>query len=305
MVYAEQVDMASLHSIRTFATKWVDNAPPRRLDMIVLCANTMTPYWGRSKTTVDGLEEEWMVNYVGVFHLLSILSPALRAQPPDRDVRILFSTCSSYIWGTLDLKKTEVQTSSGSTSYARTKLALMNFAIAFQKHLDAYNRPDKHANNARVLIVDPGWSRTPGSRRWLTGGSIIGLFIYMFTWPIWWLVLKSPEQGAQSFLYAAMEATYGRGPGGKLIKECREVEPLRPEVANEEIAKTLWQYTESQIERLEKQSALKRTKEKKEQNIRKSESTEDQTSKIPDPSSTSSGGDQQQVAGSRRNRKAK
>ena len=43
LITAEQVDLSSLHSIRKFATKWVDNAPPRRLDMIILCANTFTP----------------------------------------------------------------------------------------------------------------------------------------------------------------------------------------------------------------------------------------------------------------------
>lgn len=97
LIYAEQVDLSSLHSIRLFATKWVDNAPPRRLDMIILCANVMTPYFGTGQKTKDGLEAEWMINYLSTFHLLSILSPAIRAQPPDRDVRILFSTCSSYI----------------------------------------------------------------------------------------------------------------------------------------------------------------------------------------------------------------
>jgi NAD(P)-dependent dehydrogenase (short-subunit alcohol dehydrogenase family) len=29
LITAEQVDLASLHSIRNFATKWIDNLPPR------------------------------------------------------------------------------------------------------------------------------------------------------------------------------------------------------------------------------------------------------------------------------------
>jgi NAD(P)-dependent dehydrogenase (short-subunit alcohol dehydrogenase family) len=101
LITAEQVDLASLHSIRKFATKWVDNAPPRRLDMIVLCANTRTPSGGAAFYTEDGLEATWGLNYMANFHLLSILSPALRAQPPDRDVRIIFGTCSSYLGGVL------------------------------------------------------------------------------------------------------------------------------------------------------------------------------------------------------------
>lgn len=258
----------------------------------------MTPYWGTKQTTEDGLEEEWMVNYLANFHLLSILSPAIRAQPPDRDVRILFSTCSSYIGGRLDLTATETKTKSGSWSYARSKLALMTFSTAFQNHLDSYSRPDKNPMNARALIVDPGFSRTPGMRRWLSAGSLSGLVLYLLTWPLWWLVLKSPEQGAQTYLLAAMDAEYGRGPGGKMLKECREVQILKPEVRDEEAAKRLWEFSEKQIERLEKAGAVKRALAKKEAE------TMQNGSATPEGASAS-GNEKKQTPGSRRSRKAK
>ncbi|EXJ55984.1 alcohol dehydrogenase [Cladophialophora yegresii CBS 114405] len=298
LIYAEQVDLSSLHSIRLFATKWVDNAPPRRLDMIILCANIMTPYFGTSQTTMDGLEAEWMINYLSTFHLLSILSPAIRAQPPDRDVRILFSTCSSYIGGKLDYKTNEAATKSGTSSYARSKLAVMTFANAFQKHLDAYKRPDNQPSNARVMIIDPGYARTPGTRRWLSGGSIWGLLVYLLSWPLWWLILKSPSQGAQSYLLAAMDAEYGRSPGGKLIKECREYQPLRSDVENEEVAKQLWEFSEKQIERLEKQGAVKRA-------LAKKEAEEEKAANEPTTNSTTAGGKRDPTSGSRRSRKTK
>ena len=305
LIYAEQVDLSSLHSIRLFATKWVDNAPPRRLDMIILCANTMTPRWGARKTTKDGLEEEWAVNYLANFHLLSILSPAIRAQPPDRDVRILFSSCSSYIGGKLELKDTETKTRSAGSSYARSKLALMIFANAFQKHLDVYERPDKSTNNARALTIDPGFSRTPGMRRWLTGGSLIGLLLYMLTYPLWWLVLKSPDQGAQSYLLAAMEAEYGHGIGGKLIKECREYEPLRPEVRSEEVAKKLWEFSEKQIEQLEKEGAVKRALAKKEAEKAEKSKKPSEKESVAETNGAAATPETKQTAGSRKNRKAK
>lgn len=289
----------------------MDNAPPRRLDTIILCANVATPKYGKSRITIDGVEEEWMVNYLSTYHLLSILSPAIRAQPPDRDVRILFSTCSSYIGGTLDLNNTEKAAKSGGWSHSRTKLAVMSFAYAFQKHLDSYSRPDKQPNNARALIVDPGYSRTPGMRRWLTGGSLIGLALYLLTWPLWWLILKSPDQGTQSYLFAAMDVAYGLGPGGKFIKECREIEPLRPEAKNEEIAKTLWEYSEKQIERLEKQGAVRRALEKKEaeeggKQGRANTNTKNANSGSAETANgNTSTSEKQQATGSRRNRKQK
>ena len=296
LVYAEQVDLSSLHSIRVFATKWIDNAPPRRLDMVVLCAAVMTPRWGTRQLTADGLEEEWGINYLANFHLLGILSPAIRAQPPDRDVRILLTTCNSYIGAKLDLTNTENISSSGQASYGRSKLALMTFAVAFQKHLGSYRRPDKQPNNARVFLVDPGQSRTPGTRRWLTGGSLWGLLVYLITWPLWWLILKSPDQGAQSHLLAIMEEGLGRDAGGKLIKECRERGFLRSEVTDIELAKKLWEFSEKQIEQLEKQGAVKRALAKKEKEA---------TAQVPASAASTRASGQGKTTSSRRSWKAK
>ncbi|CZR63306.1 probable retinol dehydrogenase 13 [Phialocephala subalpina] len=268
LIYAEQVDLSSLYSVRQFATRWIDNAPPRRLDMIILCAATLTPAGKPRTLTSEGLEEAWMVNYLANFHLLSILSPAIRAQPPDRDVRILFATCSSYITsppiedGSEALKKKDW---APAKAYARSKLALMMFGHAFQKHLDAYKRPDGAPMNARVIFVDPGYSRTPGMRRWLTRGTLWGLALYLVFWQNVWLILKSSEGGAQSFLYAAMDVTFGRGAGGKLVKECQEMDYARVDIKDEKAAKKLWEGSEKLIERVEREEAVRRALEKKEQ----------------------------------------
>jgi hypothetical protein len=215
-----------------------------------------------------------MVNYLSNFHLLSILSPALRAQPADRDVRIIFATCPSYISSPSLLSKGDPVDAealaigskdwSPSKAYARSKLAIMIFGQAFQKHLDAYKRPDGLPMNSRVIFVDPGYTRTPGMRRYLTRGTLWGLALYLILWQNMWLFLKSSEQGAQSVLYAAMEATLGRGGGGKLIKECMEVDFARVDVKDEELAKKLWEESDKLIERVEREEAVKRVVIKKE-----------------------------------------
>lgn len=238
--------------------------------MVILCADTLTPRFGITAKTQDQVEPNWGINYLANFHLLSILSPALRAQPPDRDVRIIFGACSSYLGGDLQpLKDTKAPLPKGK-EYGTSKLASMVFAVAFQKHLEAYKRPDKQPNNARVLIVDPGYTRTPGMRRWLSMGSLSGLAIYLCMWPLWWLVLKSPLQGAQGFLRAAMEAEFGRGGNGeagnaRFIKECKEMPNfLRgDEVRDEGVAKELWGLSEKQIKALEKEGAVLRAIAKK------------------------------------------
>ncbi|KAK6957716.1 hypothetical protein Daesc_000504 [Daldinia eschscholtzii] len=274
MIYAEQVDLASLHSIRKFATKWIDNAPPRRLDMLILCAATVTPPGGQRIETEEGIEEMWMVNYLANFHLLGILSPALRAQPFDRDVRIIIPTCFSYIRSPSLNNALVKKEWTPAKAYARSKLALMVFGQAYQKHLDAYKRPDQLPMNSRVIFVDPGFTRTPGMRRWLTRGSLWGLAIYLCSYLVPWFVLKSPEMGAQSILHAAMDPRLGMGPGGKLIKECSEVDFARMEVKDEEVAKKLWEASDKLIEKTEKEQAALRVLEKKKQELKEKEKKE-------------------------------
>ncbi|CAG8250305.1 unnamed protein product [Penicillium nalgiovense] len=284
LIYAEQVDLSSLHSIRTFATKWIDNIPPRRLDCIILAGGTAEPSRPRA-LTIDGIDPEWQTNYLANFHLLSILSPALRAQPAHRDVRVIFANCSSYIgadFSKLDSvargkqkvvsKRTKISPplyAQPKGVYALSKLALTIFAHSFQRHLNAYERPDSLPPCTRVIVVDPGLTRTPGMRRWLTGGSLWGLALYLLTWPIWWLLLKSPVQGAQSILYAAMEQQYGRGEGGWLIKECREMDYARTDVRSDEVGKKLWEFSGKMVEEAEKESAVMRALEKKEAEVEK------------------------------------
>jgi NAD(P)-dependent dehydrogenase (short-subunit alcohol dehydrogenase family) len=305
MIYAEQVDLSSLWSIRKFATKWIDNAPPRRLDMIVLCASTLTPPGKPRVLTDEGLEENWMINYLSNFHLLSILSPAIRTQPPDRDVRIVFTTCAAHTRsppvddGSDALRK---KNWSSSKAYAQSKYALTVFGHAFSKHLESYKRPDGAPMNARVVFVDPGYCRTPGMRRYLTRGTLWGLSLYLIAYQSVWLFLKSPVGGAQSFLYAAQEASLGRGHGGKLIKECREMEFPRKDVKDEKIAKKLWEGSEKLIERVEREEAVKRALVKKDREEKEKEGKEKENgvTKAEDGSAA-----QNKSAKSRRQRKAK
>ena len=335
LITAEHCDLSSLHSIRRFATKWVDNAPPRRLDMIILCANTFTPSGGRISQTEDGLESSWGLNYMANFHLLSILSPALRAQPPDRDVRVIFGMCSSYMAGNLNhllhtddeaesvhsqrsgknaASKTstpEVIDFTPSSAHSASKLALLVFADSFQKHLSNYVRPDKAPMNARVIVVDPGWTRTPGMRRYLTFGSLWGLLLYLILYPIWWLILKSPLQGAQSFLYASLETGFGvgvmAGEGDvikpdvqmSMIKECKDVAAMRPEVRNETLQKALWKESERTIQALEKDGAMRRAREKKDNEGK----NVDRPGEAAGNLTAASGSDAQKKAGSRRSKK--
>lgn len=90
---------------------------------------------------------------------------------------------------------------------------------------------------------------------------------------MWWLFLKSAEQGAQSLLWAVMDEKFAKGQGWHMVKECHEVGlgSQEAEIKDEEKQKRLWEMSDKAIEALEKQNAQKRAVEKKEEEEAKKE----------------------------------
>lgn len=286
LIHIEEVDLESLHSVRTFATMWLDNSPPRRLDMLICLAGVALPMGHpRSATPIDGVETHLQVNYLSHFHLINLLSPALRVQPADRDVRVILTSCVASVMGDLDMTDLEFQTRGYPSSqpwkvFGASKLLLTMFAYEFQRHLNAYERPDKADNNARIIVVDPGLSRTPSFRRFASFGSLLGLLIYLILWPIWWLFLKSPYNAAQTHLYAAMCPDFESITEVSYTAECRvRNRPPRKELADEELQKLWFENTEKFIETVEKRSALAR---KREEMAAKAREANSETAEVPE-----------------------
>lgn len=268
LIYAEQCDLSDLHSIRLFATKYIDNSPPRRLDMVICCAGLMAPPGTPRTSTKDGIEAHLGINYLAHFHLLNLLAPVMKVQPPDRDVRVLLATCTSHVLGELDMNDLQFLTRKYPMRtpwrcYGAAKLALMIFGVEFQRRLSTYKRPDGEKMNVRIFNVDPGLARTPGARRWLSMGSVWGLILYVITWPVWWLVLKSSQEAAQTFLMGAMSANCAKGDGGNLLRECKCQSYRKKEITDPEVGAKMWEATEKLVEVLEKESAKKRALAKK------------------------------------------
>jgi len=265
LIYAEECDLSSLYSVRKFATKWLDNVPPRRLDGVICCAAESLPYGKERENSIDGIEIQTAVNYVGHYHLLTLLSPSLRAQIPDRDVRVILTTCLSQAMGDLDLSDPLYMNKRYPKNkpwrvFGTSKLQLGLFAKEFQRRLTAIPRKDNMPNNVRVNIVNPGIMRTPSTKRVLTFGSLFGLLIYIIMLPIWMILLKSSTRGAQSFFYALMCPDFISLDGGNFISECSIYHPARKEFNDVESQKELYDNTAKLIEQVEKNSAYKRKK---------------------------------------------
>ena len=93
-----------------------------------------------------------------------------------------------------------------------------------------------------------------------------------------------------------MEAEFARGEGGVLLKECKVQNIYRDEITDEEKQKMLWEVSEKAIEALEKEGAMVRAKEKRQNEDKNREKQAEQEQTIS--------GMQGKKEGSRRSRKA-
>ncbi|EDK40763.2 hypothetical protein PGUG_04861 [Meyerozyma guilliermondii ATCC 6260] len=268
MIYAETCNLAELYSIRKFATHWLDNQPPRRLDGIICCANESMPAGKPRAVSVDGLERQVAVNYVGHFHLLTLLAPSLRVQPPDRDVRVVLATCSTMAAGTIDQNDLLWQSRRYPSwqpwkVHGSSKLLSGMFAKEFQRQLNRYERPDKAPCNVRINLVNPGVVRTPSTRRQLSLGTVWGLLAYVLMFPLWFIFLKSAAQGSQSIIFALCAPILAQSDTANLVQECKIQSKLRKELMDQELQEKVFKDTEKLIEKLERSSAVIRNRNKK------------------------------------------
>jgi NAD(P)-dependent dehydrogenase (short-subunit alcohol dehydrogenase family) len=79
-----EVDMASLASIRSFATAFAGRGIP--LDLLINNAGVMA--LPKREVTVDGFERQFGTNHLGHFALTGLLLPQLLAAPEPRVVTV-------------------------------------------------------------------------------------------------------------------------------------------------------------------------------------------------------------------------
>lgn len=283
LIYMEKCDFSDLYQVRKFATGWLNNAPPRRLDGVIVMSGDMEP-WGVPKlskpvrkSSVDGLELQIATNYAGIFHLLDLLQPSFKAQPPDRDVRIILSTCWLQSLGDVNVQDPlwqNVKYDSALKFFASSKLQLSLSMLELQRRIakdiqkqkkDGVERTGKNVN---IVLVQPGTMRSHSLRRVLSNGSVILLLLLycVLLYPLLFLVTKSGRRGAQSVLYALMtpelEEINQKDDQVKYISDCSIVKWARKEFEDESLQRELYESTHNAIETLEKKMAIKRNANK-------------------------------------------
>jgi NAD(P)-dependent dehydrogenase (short-subunit alcohol dehydrogenase family) len=122
------LDLASQASIISFAEQFTQDY--RRLDALVNNAGVFT---AERKTTPDGLEETFAVNYLGGFLLSHLLLDLLVASAPSRIVNV---SSTAHEGATIDFEDLQGERKyRGYRAYGQSKLAQVLFTIEFARRL--------------------------------------------------------------------------------------------------------------------------------------------------------------------------
>jgi NAD(P)-dependent dehydrogenase (short-subunit alcohol dehydrogenase family) len=142
------VDVASLASIRAFATAWL--AKNKKLDILVNNAGIMAV--PTHQLTEDGFELQFGTNHLGAFALTLLLMPALRKTPGARVVAVASNAHRPSSIDFDDLMREKKYTAWGA--YGQSKLANLLFTRELQRRFVAAKV------DAIAVAGHPGWAST-------------------------------------------------------------------------------------------------------------------------------------------------
>ena len=206
------VDLASQASIIAFSEEF--NQDYRRLDALV---NNAGVYTKERKTTVDGLEEQFAVNYLGGFLLTHLLLDQLTASSPSRIVNV---SSSAHKGAKIDFDDLQGERRyRGYRAYGQSKLAQVLFTVELAKRLEG--------TGITVNCCHPGVVRTDLGL--MDTGKLVR-FVRMF--------FKSPAKGAETPVFLVASPSVGTLTGQYFVN--RQVKALSPEARDPDVARRLY-----------------------------------------------------------------
>ncbi|CAH8670320.1 unnamed protein product [Schistosoma margrebowiei] len=214
----EQLDLASLQSIREFAGRITINY----LELHFLINNAGLAVSEYEKT-VDGFEMTMGVNHFGTFLLTELLLPLLKRSIPSR---IIILSSVSHYRGRLIKPDLQVQPKNYNEAkvYCSSKLANTMHAVELSERL--------HDSGITVVSVHPGAVKTEIFRD--VKDCSLKCIIAMK-----WLTFISPWKGAQTTLYTVLSDNI---ISGGYYSNCSLKEPLTI-VKNKDERKWFWNKT--------------------------------------------------------------
>ncbi len=190
------LDLADLAQIRAFAADLVEAGQP--LDILVNNAG-ITPPLAR-RTTADGFELKFGINYLGHFALTGLLLPLLlHAKRP----RVVTVSSIAHRQGHIHFDDLQLERHyDPQRAYNQTKLACLLFALELQRRCDAAHL------NLMSIAAHPGVARTslPASRKGQKRQRFTDYLVDIILPLTMTLLGQSAERGARPIIHAAAAA---------------------------------------------------------------------------------------------------
>ncbi|MEQ8840590.1 MAG: SDR family oxidoreductase [Acidimicrobiales bacterium] len=226
-----RLDLDDLTAVREFAAAFRDDFD--RLDVLINNAGVVLT---ERRSTADGFEFTFGVNYLGHFVLVDALTPLIEASAPSRIV-IVASDAHKFTKG-LDFD--DLQSSSGRfgavkgmSVYARSKLANMLHTRELARRLPA--------DKVTVNCLHPGAVRTR------LGRDSEGTRLSELVWPAVSRFFLTPDEGAATSIWAATSPEL-TGVSGKYFAKSAIATPKKTAL-DDVAAARLWAVTEELVAR--------------------------------------------------------
>ncbi|XP_013412744.1 retinol dehydrogenase 13 [Lingula anatina] len=225
-VVLHHLDLASLKSVRKCADEILKKE--EKIDILINNAGVMMcPY----TKTEDGFEMQFGTNHLGHFLLTNLLLDRIKASAPSRIVNVASRAHEMGEMNFADLMGEKGYSS--VKAYGQSKLANILFTRELARRLEGCG--------VSTYAVHPGAVKTELGRHLFLSHPIFEYLLF----PVIWLLLKTPKQGAQTSIYCSVAEELD-GISGKYYSDCAELEPSR-RAQNEDDAKKLWEISEKLV----------------------------------------------------------
>lgn len=223
-ICVKKLDLTSFASIIKFSEDI-----QTEFEEIYALVNNAGVFYHPQQLTSDGFEITLQTNYLGPFVLTHFLLKSLKMSDHARIVNI--SSEAHRMVNVYDLKAVTMCQSefrSHFVAYGVSKLAL----ILFTKELS------KKLTNTNVIVnaVNPGNVETNIFRHF---PPLNTPWLYALQWPIRLIIIKNPQQGAQTALHALLTSNRSTG---QYYSDCKLALPS-PIATNDKIAKEYYDTT--------------------------------------------------------------
>ena len=240
-ITAHALDLCDVDSVNDFTT-WYRKNYNDRLHVLINNAgihkNILNP---RKKLpmTKDGFEIHWRTNFLGTFHLTSLLLPILKQNGLESgDARVINVTSHLHD----RVKNKSMFNDDGDynswDAYGLSKLALIHFTFEIQRRF-------ARKYNLQSATLHPGSVKTNLMQAEESEGKI-GYLLNRICYSLASVVLLSPVSGAQTSVMCASKYPF---QGGNYYVRC-EIAESSGETKDQDVSKLLWDKSDAWIRTL-------------------------------------------------------